>query len=103
MPGEFACTNFGERFRHLRVALKSKQSALSASGLRCTDAAISHWERGKRLPSARMIGKVIDAFLELGASPFDVAELQAAWAAERSTRHGSLPGEARSSDIDTPI
>jgi transcriptional regulator with XRE-family HTH domain len=80
-----ACTTFGERFRRLRVAMGSKQMAMT-SGVRCTDAAISHWELGKRLPSRRMIAGVLHTFLELGATPLDVDDLRALWQIERQSR-----------------
>ncbi|HMJ53813.1 MAG TPA: helix-turn-helix transcriptional regulator [Polyangiaceae bacterium] len=73
---------------------------MSASGLRCTDAAVSHWERGKRLPSVRMMQRVLHAFSELGATPTDLDGLRVAWTTERSTRypdargHGEKPPDA---------
>ena len=89
--GEFADASFGARFRRLRRALGSKQSVMSASGLCCTDAAISHWETGKRLPRARSMKRVLDAFAKLGATQVDIAMLYAAWSFERSARQAGTP------------
>ena len=82
----FACTTFGERFRTLRLALGSKQIGMTMSGLRCTDAAISHWERGTRLPRPRTMSGVLRAFSQLGATPVDIDDLREAWSNERDRR-----------------
>jgi transcriptional regulator with XRE-family HTH domain len=102
--GQFVYTSFGARFRRLRIALGNKQSSMSAAGLRCTDAAISHWERGKRLPSVRMMRRVLKTFLELGAPPIDVDGLRTAWTTERGARSGErLPLLDGRPDAATPI
>ena len=77
---------FGARFRILRLELAGRQTKLVAEGLRCTDAAISLWETGRRLPSSRMLLKAIGVFVRLGASPEDIEQLRSAWMAERDGR-----------------
>jgi len=80
---------FGARFRILRQELAGKQSVLTAAGLSCTDAAISLWENGRRLPSTRMLRRTIGVFARLGATSEDIEELRSAWIAERAVRLGS--------------
>jgi hypothetical protein len=75
-------SSFGELFKALRKQLVGKQACLSRAGLRCTDAAISHWERGLRLPRPKTMRNVIGVLEDLGAAPTDIAQLKAAWSAE---------------------
>jgi hypothetical protein len=75
-------TSFAELFRNLRKQLVGKQSCLSGAGLRCTDAAISHWERGLRLPRPRTMRNAVDVLSELGATPREIQQLVSAWTAE---------------------
>ena len=77
---------FGNQFRLLRRKLAGKQSMLVAEGLRCTDAAISLWERGQRLPSQRMLRRAISVFNRLGATAEEIEKLRAAWMTGRSNR-----------------
>jgi hypothetical protein len=74
--------SFGELFRILRKQLAGKQACLSGAGLRCTDAAISHWERGHRLPRPKTMRNAIDVLACLGAAPGDIEQLKSAWYAE---------------------
>ena len=67
---------------NLRKQLVGKQSCLSRAGLRCTDAAISHWERGLRLPRPKTLRNAVDVLTELGATPDDIQQLMSAWTAE---------------------
>jgi len=75
-------TSFAELFKNLRKQLVGKQSCLSRAGLRCTDAAISHWERGLRLPRPKTLRNAVDVLTELGATPDDIQQLMSAWTAE---------------------
>lgn len=50
-----------------------------AEGLPCTDAAISHWEGGFRLPSPRLFMIVLEILIRLGATEEDSEHLRAAW------------------------
>jgi hypothetical protein len=74
--------SFGELFRILRKQLVGKQACLSGAGLRCTDAAISHWERGHRLPRPKTMRNAIHVLSCLGAAPGDIEQLKSAWYAE---------------------
>jgi transcriptional regulator with XRE-family HTH domain len=75
-------TSFAELFKNLRKQLVGKQSCLSRAGLRCTDAAISHWERGLRLPRPRTMRNAVDVLVGLGATPEEIQQLVSAWTAE---------------------
>ena len=84
-------TSFAELFKALRKQLVGKQSCLCGAGLRCTDAAISHWERGLRLPRPRTMRNAIDVLANLGATPGDIERLRCAWTSEyvgRDVRKG---------------
>jgi len=82
VPSSHQATSFAELFKNLRKQLVGKQSCLSRAGLRCTDAAISHWERGHRLPRPRMMRNAVDVLVGLGATPGEIAQLLSAWTAE---------------------
>ena len=75
-------TSFAELFKNLRKQLVGKQSCLSRAGLRCTDAAISHWERGLRLPRPKTLRNAVDVLTELGATPAEIDQLMSAWTTE---------------------
>ena len=75
-------SSFAELFKNLRKQLVGKQSCLSRAGLRCTDAAISHWERGLRLPRPRTMRNAVDVLVTLGATPEEIEQLISAWTAE---------------------
>jgi transcriptional regulator with XRE-family HTH domain len=82
-------TSFAELFKNLRKTLVGKQACLSRAGLRCTDAAISHWERGLRLPRPKTLRNAIDVLKGLGAAPADIEQLISAWTAEYTGRKES--------------
>ena len=75
-------TSFAEQFKNLRKQLVGKQACLSGAGLRCTDAAISHWERGLRLPRPKTFRNAVDVLAALGAAPSDIERLISAWKTE---------------------
>jgi hypothetical protein len=75
-------TSFAELFKILRKQLVGKQACLSGAGLRCTDAAISHWERGLRLPRPKTRRNAVDVLAALGATPSDIEQLISAWTNE---------------------
>jgi len=75
-------TSFAEQFKNLRKQLVGKQACLSGAGLRCTDAAISHWERGLRLPRPKTFRNAVDVLAALGAAPSDIERLISAWTTE---------------------
>ena len=76
-------TSFGETFRRLRKRHAGKQITLVAEGLPCTDAAISLWESGVRLPSPKRLVNIIEILVRLGATAEDGEQLRAAWEGAR--------------------
>jgi len=81
--------SFGERFRRLRQQHAGKQATLVAAGLSCTDAAISQWETGRRLPSSKMLFSAIHVFASLGVSEKDIVHLRSIWEQERTRRRSA--------------
>ena len=81
-----ACSSFSEQFKLLRLRRAGKQVVIS-SGLHCTTASVSYWETGRRLPSAPMLGKVIEVLVRLGATRHEVDNLCTAWVNERFHRY----------------
>jgi hypothetical protein len=57
-----------------------------ASGLPCTDAAISLWETGRRLPSSTMLSRIIHVFIQLGATDDEITHLTSDWIRQRAQR-----------------
>ena len=92
--------SFAQLFKNLRKQLVGKQACLSGAGLRCTDAAISHWERGLRLPRAKTMRNAVNVLRDLGATREDIGQLMSAWSAEHAVRRlmrnrpASRPNEA---------
>jgi hypothetical protein len=77
---------FGPRFRDLRKRLGSKQIWV-ASATGHTDAAVSYWETGKRLPLERTMHRILAVLARAGASATELSELHQAWDdARRSAR-----------------
>ena len=71
-------SSFGDRLRALRRRLAGKQLWL-AHVAGCSDAAVSFWENGKRLPARSTLSRIESALTEAGASPGDLAGLRLSW------------------------
>ena len=69
---------FPRHIRELRTRIFGKQIVL-AIGVGCTDAAVSQWESGQRLPSLAVLSKILESFRVAGARPTEIAELRQAW------------------------
>jgi len=61
----------------LRTRLR-KQVAL-AQRVECSEAAVSFWEAGRRIPSRRMFVKILDALHEAGATSSELLLLTSTW------------------------
>jgi transcriptional regulator with XRE-family HTH domain len=70
--------SFGDCLRALRQRLAGKQLWL-ARVAGCSDAAVSFWETGKRLPALSTLSRIENALTEAGASPGDLAGLRLSW------------------------
>ena len=78
-------TSFGGALRELRKRLRLKQILL-AREIDCSEAAISHWESGARLPSAYSLGPTLRAFAAKGAATAEVLALRGLWRREDARR-----------------
>jgi DNA-binding transcriptional regulator YiaG len=70
---------FASQFRDLRRRVGGKQVWL-ACAIGCTDAAVSFWETGKRIPQAVMLSRVVEALAQAGAPAYELARLKETWA-----------------------
>ena len=72
------CTDFAFHFKRLRTRLLVKQANLSYA-MQCTEAAVSYWESGRRLPQRPNLLRILLAFSHLGATQAELDELASAW------------------------
>src|SRR3954452_12223136 len=84
---------FAHRFRALRTRLLVKQVTLSFH-VRCTEAAISYWESGHRLPKRETIERIMSAFVACGATQSELDDLAGAW--ERAVMRRAVGSAQRS-------
>jgi DNA-binding transcriptional regulator YiaG len=70
---------FADRLRYLRLRFVGKQLCLSHA-VGCSDAAVSFWESGKRLPQRRTFFRILNALAHEGASRAELSHLRASWA-----------------------
>lgn len=62
----------------LRKRYIGKQLALATS-LGCTEAAVSFWEHGRRLPQKHLLQHIVECLLTSGAESHEVDELRRAY------------------------
>jgi transcriptional regulator with XRE-family HTH domain len=70
--------NFAARLKRVRTRLHAKQFWL-AREVGCSEAAISHWENGSRLPRQNTMRRVFQALERGGALPDELMSLLVAW------------------------
>ena len=92
---------FADRLRYLRLRFLGKQLCLSHA-IGCTDAAVSFWGSGKRLPQARTFYRILDALAHEGVSPSELSHLHASWreaslARDHGSEHDLEPDSSRKS------
>jgi DNA-binding transcriptional regulator YiaG len=78
-------TSFACQIRDLRQRYGRKQAWL-ASAIGCTDAAVSYWESGRRLPQGHLLGRIVTALKEVGAPPAELVALRRTWREEKMSR-----------------
>jgi DNA-binding transcriptional regulator YiaG len=83
----FACY-----LKQIRRRLAGKQIWLSRA-IGCSDAAISLWESGARLPNPRSVCRILTALAESGASTLELLALRRAWHREMMKRSLDTPLE----------
>jgi DNA-binding transcriptional regulator YiaG len=76
---------FALLMKELRSQFAGKQICL-ALALGRTDAAVSMWESGKRVPMGRTMQSIIDALAEAGATAEHLAALSSRWMQARRDR-----------------
>jgi DNA-binding transcriptional regulator YiaG len=81
--------SFAECLRLVRQRVTGKQVCLSYL-VGCTEAAISLWESGARLPNQRNFQCLLTAIAARGATTIELLGLRAAWFRERA-RRSELP------------
>jgi DNA-binding transcriptional regulator YiaG len=84
-----AAREFASLMKALRVQCAVKQLCLAIAVGR-TDAAVSMWESGKRVPGDRTLLCIIDALAEAGASKAHLAALAATWRKAKLRQSGHL-------------
>jgi len=77
---------FADRLKELRRRLVGKQLCLSCA-VGCTDAAVSFWESGKRLPQQDTLSRILDALAQGGASQSELSNLHSSW--EQAKAHAA--------------
>jgi len=78
-------TKFNDVLHRLRKQYMGKQFTLAAS-LGCTEAAISFWENGRRMPDPKLLPHIAECFRANGALVDEVTELQQSYEGRRRTR-----------------
>jgi hypothetical protein len=85
--------SFSGHIKHLRQRFGGKQWWLAyVAG--CSDAAVSFWESGKRIPASGTLSRIVDALLQAGASPRELATLRRSWLEEKGRRMASRKQKA---------
>lgn len=98
---EVIMLDFHKLLRRLRKRYIGKQLGLAAS-LGCTEAAISFWESGRRLPLRPALPAMLECFRIGGASPSEVETLQRAYDSRKGTSRRRRGG-ARNRSIDLQL
>ena len=84
---------FADRLKELRRRLVGKQLCLSCA-VGCTDAAVSFWESGKRLPQQDTLSRILDALAQGGASASELSTLHSSWQKAKASANARLPFRA---------
>jgi len=96
-PGPEAEEDAGERsfarhLKHIRQRLDGKQAWLSRA-VGCSDAAISLWESGARLPNPRSLCRILGALAQSGASTPELLALRRSWHNEMTKKSLVTPAD----------
>ncbi len=82
---DFRVAPFSHHIKDLRQRFGGKQWWLAyVAG--CSDAAVSYWESGKRIPAETTLARIVDALTRVGASEGEVDTLRRSWLHERVLR-----------------
>jgi len=80
---------FPGALKTLRQRLVGKQTVLSYA-IGCTDAAVSFWEAGRRLPGERMMERIVSVLRFHGGDAGELDELVQQWRREVERRLDKL-------------
>jgi transcriptional regulator with XRE-family HTH domain len=72
--------------RNLRSRTFGKQVCL-AQALKCTEAAVSLWESGRRVPTPKTLLRILESFADQGVGGTDLVALRKYWWMELLVRH----------------
>jgi len=95
VPGsQYIASNdtFATCLKQVRIRIHAKQCWL-AREIGCSEAALSHWEKGSRLPRQNTMRRIFQALERGGSPPTELVSLLIAW---RSDRNKSRRGSSRS-------
>ena len=81
---------FAACLKQVRIRIHVKQCWL-AGEIGCTDAAISHWENGSRLPRQDTMRRIFQALEKGGALPTELVPLLVAWRNPQDKTHRRRP------------
>src|SRR5688572_6287073 len=96
-----ACvTSFASKLKQVRQRLTGKQAWLSQE-VGCSDAAISFWESGGRLPNQQNLCRILAAVARGGATTPELLALRSAWHHEMSRRTLSRVEPPRVNSVPT--
>src|SRR6266542_1782520 len=103
-PPGAALISFANQLKILRERFGGKQLWL-ACALGCTDAAVSFWERGKRVPHRCTLSRIVYVLMQAGASRTDVAELCRCWqrVAENKPHVTAPPSAKTENNLPAPL
>jgi transcriptional regulator with XRE-family HTH domain len=90
-PNTASNETFAACLKEIRSRVFGKQFSL-ANEIGCTDAALSHWENGSRLPRKESMRRVFQALERGGALPNELVSLLVAWRNDLAERaEGACP------------
>jgi len=92
---ETSLVDGGQRFavslKRIRLELKNKQVWLSQA-IGCSDAAVSFWESGARIPTAESMSRLLAVLAREGATTSELLELRRFWLQDWALRRTSRRG-----------
>ena len=76
---------FAACLKRIRLACRTKQACLSMA-IGCSDAAVSLWESGARMPTPGLLSRLLAALAEEGIPTPELLELRRVWLTEHALR-----------------
>jgi DNA-binding transcriptional regulator YiaG len=79
---------FAACLKRIRLGLQNKQVWLSGA-IGCSDAAVSLWESGARVPTPDSLGRLLAALAKEGTPTSELLELRRVWLTEYTRRRAA--------------